>query len=81
MRSATRRVVVYSARDCHLCDAALAVVAAVCGEDFRTIDITGDPELEAAYRSSIPVVEIDGERAFTYFVQPDALRQRLKACR
>jgi len=27
------------------------------------------------------VVEIDGERAFTFFVQPDALRQRLKACR
>ena len=38
------------------------------------------PELEAAYRTSIPVVEIDGERAFTYFVQPEALRRRLKAC-
>jgi hypothetical protein len=24
-------------------------------------------------------VEIDGERAFTFFVQPEALRQRLKA--
>jgi len=24
------------------------------------------------------VVEVDGERAFTYFVQPDALRQRLR---
>ena len=36
-------------------------------------------ELEAAYRASIPVVEIDGERAFTYFVQPEALRRRLKA--
>jgi len=74
------RVVVYTAHDCHLCDAALEVVAAVCGGDFTTIDITGVPELEAVYRASIPVVEIDGERAFTYFVQPDALRQRLKAC-
>ena len=53
----------------------------MCAGDFELVDIGGDPELERAYRTSIPVVEIDGERAFTYFVQPDALRQRLKACR
>jgi hypothetical protein len=53
----------------------------VCAGDFERVDIGGVPELEAAYRTSIPVVEIDGVRAFTYFVQPDALRQRLKACR
>ena len=46
--------------------------------DFERVDIGGVPELEAAYRESIPVVEIDGERAFTFFVQPDALRQRLE---
>lgn len=56
------------------------MVEQVCGGDFELVDIDGDPELEAAYRTSIPVVEIDGERAFTFFVQPDALRQRLKAC-
>jgi hypothetical protein len=52
-------------------------VREVCGEDFAIVDIGGDPELERAYRESIPVVEIDGERAFTFFVQPDALRRRL----
>ena len=57
------------------------MVEQVCAGDFERVDIGGDPALEAAYRASIPVVEIDGERAFTYFVQPDALRQRLKACR
>ena len=57
------------------------MVDQVCSGDFERVDIGGDPELEAAYRGSIPVVEIDGERAFTYFVQPDALRQRLKVCR
>jgi hypothetical protein len=41
------------------------------------VDISGDSELEARYREWLPVVEIDGERAFTYFVYPDALRQRL----
>lgn len=56
------------------------MVEQVCGGDFELVMIDGVPELEAAYRTSIPVVEIDGERAFTFFVQPDALRQRLKAC-
>jgi Glutaredoxin-like domain (DUF836) len=41
------------------------------------IDITGDPDLEERYRELLPVVEIDGERAFTYFVQPEALRRKL----
>jgi hypothetical protein len=41
------------------------------------VEIDGEPELEAAYRESLPVIEIDGERAFTYFVDPDALRRRL----
>ena len=76
-----RRVVLYSAEGCHLCERALEVVDQVCAGDFEHVDIGGVPELEAAYRASIPVIEIDGERAFTYFVQPDALRQRLKACR
>jgi len=42
--------------------------------DLREVDIAGDEGLEAAYRESIPVVEIDGRRRFTYFVQPDAFR-------
>jgi glutaredoxin-like protein DUF836 len=73
-------VVVFVAEGCHLCEAALEVVDRVCAGDFERVDIGDDAELEAAYRSSIPVVEIDGERAFTYFVQPEALRRRLKAC-
>jgi hypothetical protein len=54
------------------------VVAQVCGSTFESVDIGGDPQLEERYRESIPVVEIDGERAFTYFVQPEALRRRLE---
>ena len=38
---------------------------------------TDDPELERRYRERIPVVEVDGEEAFTYFVHPDGLRRRL----
>ena len=71
----------FVAEDCHLCERALEVVEQVCSGDFERVDIGGDPVLEAAYREWIPVVEIDGERAFTYFVQAEALRRRLKARR
>jgi hypothetical protein len=75
-----RRVVVYKAEGCHLCDVALAVVEEV-GRDVAfehaVVDITGDPELEQLYREHLPVVEIDGERAFTFFVTAAALRARL----
>jgi Glutaredoxin-like domain (DUF836) len=47
--------------------------------ELREVDITGDPELEARYREWLPVVEIDGERAFVYFVFADALVRKLDA--
>jgi len=47
------------------------------GFELEEIAIDGDPDLEARYRELIPVVEIDGKQAFTYFVQPDALRRKL----
>ena len=50
----------------------------MCGADFELIPIDGVPALEAAYRELIPVVEVDGERVFTYYVQAKALRERLE---
>ena len=41
------------------------------------VDIGGVPELEARYREWLPVIEVDGERAFVYHVPADALRRRL----
>jgi glutaredoxin len=49
------------------------------GFELELVDITTDPELEARHRRHLPVVEIDGERAFTYFVDPNAFRARLGA--
>ena len=45
--------------------------------ELDEIDITDDADLERSYRERLPVVVIDGEEAFTYFVYPDALRRRL----
>jgi hypothetical protein len=74
------RVVVYHAAGCHLCERALEVVTQAheeLGFTLELVDIGGDAALESAYREWIPVVEIDGVRAFTYFVPSAALRARL----
>ena len=74
------RVVVYHAEGCHLCERALRQVRELrdeLGFELREIDIGGDPELEARYRELIPVVEIDGEQAFTYYVHPEAFRRKV----
>jgi glutaredoxin len=74
------RVTVYHAVDCSLCARALEVVSeaqAELGFELELVDIAADPELEARYRTLLPVIEIDGEQAFTYFVDPGAFRARL----
>jgi glutaredoxin len=75
-----RRVELYFAPECHLCESARRVLENVRTEipfELEEVDITDDPELERRYRERLPVVLIDGEEAFTYFVYPDALRRRV----
>jgi hypothetical protein len=50
--------------------------------ELQEVDIGGDAELEARYREWLPVVEIDGERAFVYHLDPAAFLRRVGAgCR
>ena len=75
-----KHVLLYTAQGCHLCERARATLAEheeELGFELREVDITGDDELEARYRDWLPVVEIDGERAFVYHVDPEGLRRRL----
>jgi len=71
-----RRVVLYHAPGCHLCDRARAALDRLA-VDYEAVDIAGNAELEARYREWLPVVEIDGERAFVYYVDEAALRRKL----
>jgi glutaredoxin len=78
----TVEVRVYSAAGCHLCDVAKELLESErdrYGFELVEIDITGDPELEAAYREQIPVVFVAGRKAFKYTVDPAELRRRLNA--
>jgi glutaredoxin len=75
-----RQVTLYGSEGCHLCERARETIVALRDEldfELEEIVIDGDPELEARYRELLPVVEIDGERAFVYFVPPDAMRRRV----
>ena len=76
------KVVLYKAAGCHLCERAereLAALAEELGFEPKAVAIDGDPELEARYRELIPVVELEGERVCTYYVQPEPFRRRFAA--
>jgi glutaredoxin len=51
------------------------------GFPYEEVDITGDEALEARYREWLPVVEIDGERAFVYYVDEVALAKKVSQTR
>ncbi len=74
----------YHAGDCHLCERAIEVVREAqerVDAEFTLdlIDIGGIESLEAEYREFLPVIEIDGVRAFTYFVTLEGLLERLRS--
>ena len=67
----------YGRPDCHLCDDAREVLVRV-GEPFEEVDIETDDELFKRYLERIPVVVVDDEELFDFFVDEAALRERLR---
>ncbi len=68
----------YSADACSLCHVAaadLAPLAVELGLHVSVVNIAGDPDLEARYRSRIPVAEILGRTVFKYAVDEARLRE------
>ncbi len=74
------RVTLIGKPDCHLCDDARAVIAAVCdeaGEEFVERSIYDDPELADQYWEQIPVTLVDGVQHDFWRVDADRLRTAL----
>lgn len=62
-------VIVYSRKGCHLCDVVKETLTQASGDAnfvWREVDIDGDPELRQRYNEEVPVVFIDGRKAFKY---------------
>jgi hypothetical protein len=77
----TVRMTLYSRPGCHLCeemrDVALAVAREV-GATFEEMDVDADPALAARYDLEIPVLCVDGVKAFSIRVTSERLRARLR---
>lgn len=76
---------IYSRADCHLCEQARTILAALrpaLSYDLRIVDINTDPELTARYGVTIPVVALNGEDLlrwpFTGAAAYAVLRRRLQ---
>jgi glutaredoxin len=76
----TPTLTLYSRPGCHLCDdarAALERVRARTAFSLQEVDITTDDELHRRYLERIPVVLLNGEELFEFFVDEAALEDRL----
>jgi glutaredoxin len=74
------KITLYGKPGCHLCDTARAVVERVRAErefELEEVDVSVDPVLHGRYGERIPVLELDGEELFEFFVQEASLRERL----
>jgi glutaredoxin len=74
------RVVVLTRQGCHLCDEAIAEVAAVCaetGEAYAVLDIDSDPDLQRRYTEQVPVTFVDGVQHDFWRVDPVRLKAAL----
>lgn len=55
-------LILYQRDDCHLCDLALAVLAAARAPDFESVWVEDSAELEQRYGTRVPVLrdQVDG---------------------
>jgi glutaredoxin len=75
-----RKVTLYTRVECCLCDEAKAVLDEVRRTDpfeLEIVDIDRDPPSLALYTHEVPVIAIDGRKAFKFHVTADQLREKL----
>jgi glutaredoxin len=73
-------VTLYSRPGCHLCDEAREALDRVRAQAPFTVDeinIETDDKLHARYLERIPVVALDGEELFDFWVDETALLRRI----
>ena len=65
------KVTLYTRAGCHLCDEVKQVIEAVrlrIRFDYEEFDIDTDPQLRLLYNEEVPVILIDGRKAFKFRV-------------
>jgi glutaredoxin len=77
-----RSVVVYSRRGCHLCELvkeSLGKLSRQGGFTWHEIDVDSDSELRRQFNDEVPVVFIDGRKAFKYRMDEREFLRKLGA--
>jgi glutaredoxin len=75
-------VTLYTRQGCCLCDdakRALDVAGRQAAFQLDVIDIDSDPQLRAQYNDEVPVIAINGSKAFKYRVSVDEFLRKLEA--
>jgi glutaredoxin len=73
-------LVLYTRRDCELCREMETVIDQVLARfqaDLKRVEIDGDPALEAQFGIEVPVLFVNGRKAFKYRCTARELRKRL----
>jgi glutaredoxin len=73
-------VTLYGRDGCHLCDDARAGLEALRARvpfSLQEVDIEADAELHKRYLERIPVIALDGEELYDYFLDAADLETRL----
>ena len=77
----TVSVTLYTRAGCCLCADMKAMLDELADDvPFRLseVDVDSDPDLQARFGDSVPMLFVDGRKAFKYRATPGALRRKLK---
>lgn len=73
-------VIVYSRKGCHLCDVvkeSLAELERQAEFTWREVNIDSDEQLQRKFSDEVPVVFIDGRKAFKYHMDEREFLRKL----
>ena len=77
-----REVIVYSRKGCHLCEIvkeSLVKLHKRGGFQWRDVDVDSDPDLRRQYNDQVPVVFINGRKAFKYRMDEQEFLRKLSS--
>jgi glutaredoxin len=82
IRPVKQLVTLYTRAGCCLCEDAKRVIQQArrrAAFDYEEFDIDADPELRRRYNDEVPVIAIDGVKAFKYKVDMKEFLKKLAA--
>lgn len=78
------RLLLYGRHECGLCNEMREAIDRLAGEFsfvVEHVDVSGDPDLEARFGQEVPVLFIEGRKAFKYRLTLPELREKLLKAR